>query len=99
MDDPTASVRDHVLIEDDLPDAMANHRHTPTKLRTVVTDTLKYTRFGNGEEQLFDLEHDPDELTHIGTTDPARRIEMVECLAEALMAAADASRGTPLGAS
>ena len=98
MDDPDASVRDHVLIEDDLPDAMAGARHTPTKLRTVVTESLKYTRFGNGEEQFFDLVDDPDELTHLGSSDPTRRAEMVECLAEALMATADASRGTPLGA-
>lgn len=98
MDDPTTSVRDHVLVEDDLPDALAAQRRTPPKLRTIVTDSLKYTRFGNGEDQLFDLEEDPNELTHIGGSDPARRSEMVEHLAEALMAVADGAKGTPLGA-
>ena len=37
----------------------------PAKTRTVVTDRARYTRNSKGEEQLFDLEADPDELADL----------------------------------
>lgn len=98
LDDAEAGVRDHVLIEDDLPSALAAQRRAATKVRTLVTDTCKYTRFSNGEEQLFDLQADPDELSPLGHSDPAARANMVERLAAALIDVADDARGTPLGA-
>ncbi len=94
--DPAASVRDHVLVEDDLPHALAARSRTPAKNRTVVAGGMKYTRHSTGEEQLFDLVADPDELTPLGMTDPARRAAMIERLADALIAADDDARGTPV---
>jgi arylsulfatase A-like enzyme len=98
LDDPGASVRDHVLIEDDLPHAVVANRRTPAKNRTIVADGMKYSRHSTGEDQLFDLVADPGETTHLGLRDPARRAHMVDRLADALIAAADDSRGTPLAA-
>ncbi len=98
LDEPSAIVRDHVLIEDDLPRALVTNRRTPAKTRTLVTEALKYTRHSTGEEQLYDLVADPHELSHLGGSDPARRAAMIERLAEALIDAADDARGTPLGA-
>jgi hypothetical protein len=59
---------------------------------------MKYTRHSTGEDQLFDLQADPDETVQLAPRDPARRAQMMERLADALMAADDDARGTPLGA-
>ena len=96
LDDPTAEVRDHVLIEDDLPHAAAARARTPAKTRTLVTADMRYTRHSDGQDQLFDLVADPDETTHIGGTDPVRRAAMIERLADALIEVDDDARGTPL---
>ena len=97
LDDPNILVRDHVLIEDDFPRALAAVTTTPAKTRTILADGMKYTRHSTGEDQLFDLDDDPDELRHLGATDPTRRAAMMERLAEALIAADDDARGTPIG--
>ncbi len=96
LEDPAATVRDHVLIEDDFPHALAELVPTPAKSRTVLADGMKYTRHSTGEDQLFDLVVDPDETTHLGERDPQRRAEMMERLTDALIAADDDARGTPL---
>ena len=95
LDDPSASVRDHVLIEDDLPANLARLAQMPDKTRTVIGDGIKYTRHSNGEEQLFDLANDRDETTPIHQRDPDRRARGMELLADAMIAADDTSRGTP----
>ena len=59
---------------------------------------LRLTRHSDGSEQLFDMATDPDEMAPLGRTDPARRAEMYERLAAALMEAADLARGMPLSA-
>jgi arylsulfatase A-like enzyme len=60
LDDSSATVRSHVLIEDDLPAAIAAFAPIPEKTRTVVgADGIKYTRHSSGDEQLFDLIEDP----------------------------------------
>ncbi|MCP4083791.1 MAG: sulfatase-like hydrolase/transferase [Actinomycetia bacterium] len=98
LDDASVAVRDHVLVEDDLPHALAESRGTsPAKNRTIVAaDGLKYSRHSTGEDQLFDLVADPHEMTPIQRTDSARRAQMIERLADALMATDDDARGTPL---
>ena len=98
LDDPAASVRSEVLIEDDLPPALAAQRQAVAKTRTLVTERHKYSRHSTGEEQLYDLSADPDELTNLRGSDPAARAELIERLADAMMRAADDARGTPLAA-
>ncbi len=95
LDDPGASVRDHVLIEDDLPSALAGRMRTPAKTRTIIADGMRYTRHSTGEDQLMDLVADPDETTDLADRDADRRAAMVERLADALMAADDEARGAP----
>ncbi|MGB5758457.1 MAG: sulfatase-like hydrolase/transferase [Acidimicrobiales bacterium] len=96
LDDHTASVREHLLIEDDLPHALAASRASVAKTRTLVSGSSKYTRHDNGEEQLYDLEADRDELHHLGRSDPARRAELIERLIDAVIETADDARGAPL---
>ena len=97
--DPSAQIRSHVLIEDDLPAAIAAFAPIPEKTRTIIGhDGTKYTRHSSGEEQLFDLEADPDETTPIHHRDTARRAIAVDLLADALITADDTSRGTPVSA-
>ena len=99
LDDPSASVRDHALIEDDYPRAVAAGRRMPNKTRTIVCDDgLKYTRHNTGEDQLFDLVADRDETTSLSPSDPGRRAVAMERLADALLAVADDARGTPVSA-
>ncbi len=96
LDDPSATVRDAVLIEDDFPGALTLDIMTPVKTRTLVTEDLRLTRHSDGSEQLFDTAADPDEIAPLGRSDPARRAEMYEHLAAALMEADDLARGMPL---
>ncbi len=62
LEDPRARVRDHVLIEDDIATITAKLTPIPGKTRTVITEQYRYTRNSQGEEQLFDLVEDPDEM-------------------------------------
>ena len=73
LGDPSAVVRDHLLIEDDLPAGLASLVPIPEKTRTVIGDGIKYTRHSSGEEQLFAIVSDPDETSPIHQSDPARR--------------------------
>ena len=82
LDDASASVRDVVLIEDDMPTLLAGFAGVPAKTRTVVdVDGSKYTRHSTGEDMLFDLTVDPDEVQPLSGRDPARRAAMMERLA------------------
>ena len=98
LDDPTASVRDHVLVEEDFP-MRAFGPGPPLKMRTVISDVGRYTRDTDGQEQLFDLSADPDELVDLSEhdRDPVRRAAMVEQLADALIEADDLCRPEPAG--
>lgn len=98
LDDPTASVRDHVLVEEDFP-MRAFGPGPPLKMRTVISDVGRYTRDTDGQEQLFDLTTDPDELVDLTEhdRDPVRRAAMVERLADALIEADDLCRPEPAG--
>ena len=88
------SVRDHVLIEDDIADIVERLTPIPCRTRTLITDSLRYTRNSKGEEQLFDLQEDADEMHDLKTQESARR-GMVDRLASALLRTSDAARGAP----
>jgi arylsulfatase A-like enzyme len=96
LDDPTASVRDHVLVEEDFP-MRAFGPGPPLKMRTVISDLGRYTRDTDGQEQLFDLTADPDELVDLTVRDRTRRATMVDRLADALIEADDLCRPEPAG--
>jgi len=98
LDDPNAAVRDHILIEDDLPHELATRTPMPVKTRTVVTSNgMKYTRQSTGDELLFNLLDDPDEMQDLKKTDGNTRVTMIERLADALIEADDLARGAPVG--
>jgi arylsulfatase A-like enzyme len=97
LDDPAATVRDHVLVEDDLRSATANFLRIPHRIRSLITDdNVKYTRYSSGETMLFDLENDPDELHELSHADPTKTAIANERLVDALMAATDDARGAPV---
>ncbi|MEM9710859.1 MAG: sulfatase-like hydrolase/transferase [Actinomycetota bacterium] len=97
LDDAAATVRDHVLIEDDLRREAARGR-VPHRIRTIVGDDgTKLTRFSSGETLLFDLLADPDETDELGHRDPVRLAGANERLLDAMMAAVDDARGAPVG--
>lgn len=96
LDDASAQVREQVLIEDDLPDITAQLTPFPGKTRTLITRDYRYTRNVKGEEQLFDLNADPDEMEDVKRWDEAGRSEMVERMMSALIETDDAVRGAPI---
>lgn len=97
IDDPTAVVRDHVLIEDDLREQTAVRMRIPHRIRTIVTDDgMKYTRYSNGDTMLFDLTSDPDELDERSHVDAAATAAANERLLDAMIWATDDARGAPV---
>ena len=96
LSDATATVRDHVLVEDDFPDFLASRTSTPSKTRTLVTAETRYTRNSDGHETMFDKLADREERKELAALDLPRRGEMLERLTDALIGSADAARGTPL---
>jgi arylsulfatase A-like enzyme len=94
LQDADAQVRESVLIEDDVPVITSKLTPIPARTRTLVKGDYRYTRNTKGEEQLFNLVQDPDEVHDVKSTDPTRS-EMVEALADAMMLADDSSRGAP----
>lgn len=94
LNNPAETVRDRVLIEDDVPMITARVTPIPARTRTLLMDNYRYTRNSKGEEQLFDLNRDPDERNDIKASDP-QRTRMLEALNEAMMIADDSSRGAP----
>lgn len=99
LDDPARRIRDSVLIEDDVANITAKLTPIPAKTRTLITQGYRYTRNSKQEEQLFDLSSDPDEMIDRSGSDAATRAQLMEALADALIAADDASRGAPVSAS
>ena len=98
LQDTSAQVRNHVLIEDDLSPITAQLTPFPGKTRTLITDQYRFTRNTKDEEQLFDLQGDPDEMQDIRRTDTTARAHMIEELMSALLEANDATRGAPVTA-
>ena len=97
LNDATTSVRSHVLIEDDFPIAEVLPL-LPLKIRTVVTDTHRYTRDSNGHESLYDLVADPEELVNLAVHEraPSARNQIVSTLVDAMMTADDLTRTGPV---
>jgi arylsulfatase A-like enzyme len=96
LEDGGQAVRSHVLVEDDVAPIVARRTPIPGKTRTLITERYRYTRNSKGEEQLFDLQADPDEMTDLARRDPALRASLLEQLTDALLAADDAARNTPV---
>lgn len=97
LDDPEATVRDHVLIEDDLRKVTADRIGVPHRIRTLVTDDdIKYTRYSTGETMLFDLAVDPLELDERSRVDSTAAAEANDRLVDALISATDDARGAPV---
>jgi len=95
LEDPSVSVRDYLLIEDDCAPAWAEFIGTPHKIRTVVTPETRFTRTSTEEELLFDTVTDPDETTNLAVRDPVRRAQAVDVMMQALLDADDFARGAP----
>jgi arylsulfatase A-like enzyme len=97
LDDPSASVREAVLVEDDFPSAEVGSPF-PIKTRTAVTSTHRYTRDSDGFEMLYDLDDDPDELSNLATDDraPAARIAALDAMFDLMLRADDITRMEPV---
>jgi arylsulfatase A-like enzyme len=87
LEDPSASVRDAVYIEEDMPiDVMRMGR--PYALRTLLTADARLTIFGGTERgELFDLKNDPDEMNNLFDKPEGKvlRAKMMERLARTML--------------
>ena len=93
LSDPTASVRDQVFIEEDLP--MNEHvARVPHKVRTLVTETHRTTLYSSGEKEVYNLTNDPGELHNLAMLEPASEEvrQASDRLALAMLNATDLSR-------
>jgi len=93
LEDSTASVRDSVLVEDDVPTITAKLTPIPARTRTLITATHRFTRNSKGEDQLFDLTSDPDEMQALDNEKLTGKLTTL--LVDAMMLADDSSRGAP----
>jgi arylsulfatase A-like enzyme len=93
LDEPSARVRDHVYVEEDFPPAEA-FPVFPHKVRSLVSDEGRISRYSTGETEVFDWLGDPDERVNlaVGARDPARREVLRERLLDALVACSDTAR-------
>ena len=86
LDDRSATVRDHVYIEEDFPLAM-HGSPLPLHSRTVITDRHRYSQYSSGDVELYDLDSDPKERDNLairGKVDTLRG-EMSEKLSSVMM--------------
>ena len=94
LEDANASVRHAVLIEDDVPIITSQLTPIPARIRTVLAGDHKYTRNSKGEEQLFNLAVDADEMQNV-RQDQSALSEMQAAMLDMMMMADDSSRGAP----
>ena len=94
IEDPDASIRESILIEDDVPVITSKLTPIPARTRTLLMDGFRFSRNSKGEDQMFDLQSDPDEMENIASTS-SKRTEMLAALTDAMMMADDSSRGAP----
>jgi len=92
LDDPLARVRDHVLIEEDIPSYGLYENALPERSRTLVTADARMTRYSTGESELYDLAADRGERRNLVGLSADLQREMTEQLLDALVAAADHAR-------
>lgn len=96
LNDARATVRDHVLIEEDVPDYGLWSNMVPEHSRTLVTADARMTRYSTGEGELYDLAADRGERRNL--TDEADALDlrhhMTDRLVDALVVAADYARFT-----
>ncbi len=92
--DPNATVRDHVLIEEDVPDYGLWANSVPDHSRTLVTADARLTRYSTGEGELYDLAADRSERRNVfdQAVGAELRRDMTERLVDALVGAADHAR-------
>lgn len=93
LDDPSASVRDHVVVEEDEMFDLAGIGQ-PLRMRTLVTEDARLTLYqGSTRGEVYDLARDPFELANLWDEPAAfaRRADLCERLARAQMALADTS--------
>ena len=93
LDDPSARVRDHVLVEEDEMFDLAGVGDM-LRMRTLITEEARLTLYrGSAEGELFELESDPQEMKNLyaSSAGKALRAEMAERLARAQMDYADTS--------
>ena len=96
LNDHGSAVRDSLLIEDDAVEILEHLTPIPCRTRTLVTASgHRYTRNSKGEEQLFDLHADQDEMQDLKASETTLRLQMVERLADTMMAVGDSARGAP----
>ncbi len=87
IEDPSDSVRDAVLIEEDMPVDVMGQGHSYC-LRTLVTEDARLTLYaGSDHGELFDLKNDPDEMTNLFARPEGQelRADMMQRLAYAMM--------------
>lgn len=87
-------IRESILIEDDVPLITSKLTPIPARTRTLLTEHYRFTRNSKGEEQLFDLDTDSDEMNNIADQSDLRT-RMLTSLNDAMMLADDSSRGAP----
>ncbi len=93
LDDDAATVRDSVLIEDDLDEPDGGR--IPSTIRTLITAEHRYTRYSSGEDGVYELGTADDERTNLAA-EPALRAKLVDGLADAMMAHVDKTRLSPV---
>jgi arylsulfatase A-like enzyme len=99
LHNPLDKVREAILVEDDVPIITSKLAKLPARIRTVITDTYKYTINSAGEEQLYNLLEDPDEMVNIASGSIALDNEGLNRvranMIQLMMMADDSSRGAP----
>ena len=93
LDDPTAVIREELLIEEDQIRDRLNAGVQP-RMRTLLTKDARITRYqGLDRHDLYDLANDPDELENRWDDPESRslRLEMGERLTEQMIACANPS--------
>ena len=94
LDDPGSMVRDSVLIEEDLdaPDGIG----IPHTIRTVIAAGHRYTRYSSGEDGVYEVGAGGDDECTNRADDAELKMQMVEHLADAMMAHTEKSRLAPV---
>ena len=96
LDEPSTTVREGVLIEEDFPSEVFRGP-TPARSRTLVCDNARFTRDSNRFETLYDLANDPGELRNLAVDrrHPKLRASMLERLTDEIIEATPSIRTEP----